>query len=238
MRAAIYYGAGRIVVEDVPDPVCGLGELVVRMLACGLCGSDLMQWYQDPRAPVVLGHEPIGQVVQVGDGADFAMGERVFVHHHVPCFECNLCHRGRHTLCDMFRKTAIDPGGLSELIRVPALNVAADVLRIPSAMDDVTATLIEPVACIIRGQHSAGVVPGSRVVVVGCGSMGLLEIQVAMALGAWILGERIESSAIAASALVLVGVALVLWPGRRSSSTTAPTPATDATVGIEPRPVQ
>jgi L-iditol 2-dehydrogenase len=184
MRAAVYHGGGKVTVEEVPTPVAGDGELLVRMRACGLCGSDLMTWYQDRKAPVVLGHEPVGEVVVAGSGTPFTTGQRVFVHHHVPCFECRLCRAGRHTLCETFRTSRIDPGGLAEFIRVPAENVAADVLAVPDEMDDIPATLIEPVACIIRGQRMAGVGPGSRVAVVGAGSMGLLEIQVARALGA------------------------------------------------------
>lgn len=184
MRAAIYHGAGRITLEDVPTPRIGAGEILVRMTACGLCGSDLMRWYQDPRAPVVLGHEPVGTVAEAGEGTQFAIGTRVFVHHHVPCFRCSVCRAGRHTLCDTFKATHIDPGGLAEFIRVPKDNVCADVLELPDAMDDVTGTLIEPVACIVRGQRQAGVGPGSRVAVVGAGSMGLIQIQVARALGA------------------------------------------------------
>ena len=187
MRAAIYHGAGRITLEDVPIPRIGDGELLVRMTACGLCGSDLMRWYQDPKAPVVLGHEPVGTVAEAGDGARFPVGARVFVHHHVPCFDCRLCRAGRHTLCDTFKSTRIDPGGLAEFIRVPAENVRADVLALPDAVDDITGTLVEPVACVVRGQRQAGLGPGSRVVVVGAGSMGLIEIQVARALGATVV---------------------------------------------------
>ena len=184
VRAAIYHGAGRITVEEVARPRIGDGELLVRVTACGLCGSDLMRWYQDPRAPVVLGHEPVGVVAEAGKGAGFDVGARVFVHHHVPCFVCRLCRSGRHTLCDTFKATRIDPGGLAEFIRVPAENVRADVLMLPEGIDDLTGTLIEPVACIVRGQRQAGVGRGSRVAVVGAGSMGLLQIQVSHALGA------------------------------------------------------
>lgn len=180
----MYHGSGRITIEDLPVPAIGAGEILVRMTACGLCGSDLMRWYQDPRAPVVLGHEPVGVVAAADTDSGFAEGERVFVHHHVPCLDCDLCRQGRHTLCETFRATRIDPGGLAELIRVPAANVAADVLRLPDGLSDLAGTLIEPVACIVRGQRQAGVGPGSRVVVVGAGSMGLIEIQVARALGA------------------------------------------------------
>lgn len=184
MTAAVYHGDGRITLERLPRPHAGPGEIVVLMRACGLCGSDIMRWYQDPRAPVVLGHEPVGVVVEAGDGAGFAVGERVFVHHHVPCGVCDLCRRGRDTLCATFRATRIDPGGLAEYVRVPAENVAADVLRIPDALGDVAATLIEPVACIVRGQRTAGVGTGSRVAVVGAGSMGLIQVMVALARGA------------------------------------------------------
>jgi L-iditol 2-dehydrogenase len=184
MRAAVYHGAGRITMEEMPVPAIGPGELLVRVTACGLCGSDLMRWYQDPRAPVVLGHEPVGVVAAVGAGAHFAVGTRVFVHHHVPCFTCDLCRAGRHTLCPTFRSSRIEPGGLAEFIRVPEENVLGDVLALPEGVSDLAGTLIEPVACIVRGQRHAGVGPGSTVAVVGAGSMGLIQIQVAIALGA------------------------------------------------------
>jgi L-iditol 2-dehydrogenase len=184
MRAAVYQGQGRIALEEVPAPCAGAGEILLEMTACGLCGSDLMAWYQDPRAPVVLGHEPVGRVAEAGDGCGFAAGERVFVHHHVPCFTCRLCRAGRHTLCDTFRATRIDPGGLAELIRVPAPNVRADVLRLPEDLPDLAATLIEPLGCVIHGLLLARVGRGSRVAVVGAGAMGLIQVQAALALGA------------------------------------------------------
>jgi L-iditol 2-dehydrogenase len=184
MRAAVYHGQGRIALAELPAPGAGPGEIVIAMRACGLCGSDLMSWYQDPRAPVVLGHEPVGEVVEAGEGVAFALGERVFVHHHVPCFTCRLCRAGRHTLCDTFRETRIDPGGLAELIRVPAANVRADVLALPPGLTDRAATLIEPLGCIVHGLRLARVGPGTRVAVIGAGAMGLLQIQAARALGA------------------------------------------------------
>jgi len=184
VRAAVYHGGGSLSIEDVTSPEAGPGEIVIRTRACGICGTDLMQWYQDTKAPVVLGHEPVGDVVQAGEGAPFAVGDRVFVHHHVPCLECDLCRRGRDTLCETFRRTRIDPGGLAQFIRVPAENTALDVHRLPEGMTDETGTLIEPLACIIRGQRLAGVGEGARAVVVGAGSMGLLEAEVARVLGA------------------------------------------------------
>ncbi len=184
MRVAVYHGDGRLTVETRPVPRPGPGEIVVRIAACGICGSDLMRWYQDPRAPVVLGHEPVGHVHAVGEGVALAVGERVFVHHHVPCLVCARCRDGRETLCERFRATRIDPGGLAEYVRVPRENVDLDVLVVPDHVTDDAATLIEPLACILRGQHMAGTGPGSTVAVVGAGSMGLIEIMAARALGA------------------------------------------------------
>jgi L-iditol 2-dehydrogenase len=184
MRAAVYHGQGRITLEEMPEPQAGPGEIVIAMRACGLCGSDLMNWYQDPRAPVVLGHEPVGEVVQADQSTGFPVGARVFVHHHVPCFTCRLCRSGRHTLCSTFRETRIDPGGLAELIRVPAPNVRADVLALPDGLSYSAATLIEPLGCIIHGLRLARVGAGTTVAVVGAGAMGLLEIMAARALGA------------------------------------------------------
>lgn len=183
MRAAIYHTDGSIHLEDVPDPVAGPGEIVIRTSACGICGSDLMRWYQDPRAPIVLGHEPVGIVDEAGEGVAFPVGQRVFAHHHVPCFRCERCRAGRHTLCERFRRTGLDPGGFAERIRVPVENVRADVLAIPDHVSDIAATLVEPAACVLRGQRRADVRPGVRVAVVGGGSMGLLEALVARALG-------------------------------------------------------
>lgn len=203
MRVAVYHGGGRLELEERPDPTAGPGELVVEMRACGLCGSDLMTWYQDPRAPVVLGHEPAGVVVEAGPGAPVAVGERVFVHHHVPCFTCRLCRAGRHTLCATFRATRIDPGGLAELIRVPEANARADVLALPPGVSDAAATCIEPLGCVIRGLRRAGTGPGTGVVVVGAGAMGLLYVQAALALGAGPVAAvepRADRRALAASA--------------------------------------
>lgn len=184
MRVAVYHGGGRLSLEDAADPVAGPGEVVIRTRQCGICGTDLMAWYQDAKAPVVLGHEPVGDVVAAGEGAPFAVGDRVFVHHHVPCLECDLCRRGRDTLCERFRATRIHPGGLAELFLVPGENTALDVHRLPASMTDEMGTLIEPLACILRGQRLAGVGEGSNVVIVGAGSMGLIEAELASVLGA------------------------------------------------------
>jgi L-iditol 2-dehydrogenase len=169
--------------DDVPEPALPPGGLLVDVSACGICGSDLMSWYQDTKAPTVLGHEPVG-IVADGQAGQIGPGDRVHVHHHVPCMDCERCRRGKDTLCENFRRSRIDPGGLAERIAVPEEIARLDVLRIPDGLSDAAASLIEPLACVLRGQRAAGVGGGSRVAVVGCGSMGLLELAAARAAGA------------------------------------------------------
>ena len=105
-------------IEDVPDPECGPGDVVCRVLACATCGSDV-GWYVRHKLPAVLGHEPVGEVVEVGAGvAGLRAGDRVAIHHHAPCGECRRCRHGHETLCEQFRATALDPGGFAEYVRI------------------------------------------------------------------------------------------------------------------------
>jgi L-iditol 2-dehydrogenase len=170
---------------ELPIPVIGTGELLVQMRACGLCASDVMEWYMKPRAPLYPGHEPVGIVAAVGEGvAQFVVGQRVFLHHHVPCMVCHFCRRGSFSQCPTFRATRLYPGGLAEYIRVPALNVQLDVLSLPDELSFEAATLIEPLACCVRGINRAAIRPGDSVLVLGAGSNGLMLAQLAQQRGA------------------------------------------------------
>jgi L-iditol 2-dehydrogenase len=169
----------------MPTPKIGPGELLVRVEACGLCGSDVMEWYRLDRAPLVLGHEIGGQIAAVGEGVErYHDGERVTVAHHVPCNTCHYCLGGHHTMCDTLRRTNFDPGGLSEYIRLPAINVDRGVFLLPDEISYEEATFIEPLACVLRGQRLAQMRPGISVLVIGSGLTGLLHVQLARALGA------------------------------------------------------
>ena len=195
--AAVYLGGGEVRIEERPVPRPGPGEVLVAMRACGICGSDLIDWYVDQKAPAVLGHEPAGVVVE---SDVVAPGTRVFIHHHVPCGGCDACRRGHETLCPQFKATRIEPGGFSELILVPALNAALDLLVLPDSVSDEAATLIEPLACCVRGLDRARVDARTRLLVVGGGQMGLLLAQAALARGAAVtvaepLGRRREVAA-------------------------------------------
>src|SRR5512147_587856 len=120
MKAAKLYNFSDIRIEDIPIPVVGPDDLLLRTRACGICSGDVMPWYIEKKAPLVPGHEPAGEIVEVGgDVRSFRKGERVFVHHHAPCFSCNFCRRGDYVQCATWKSSRIVPGGISEYILVP-----------------------------------------------------------------------------------------------------------------------
>ena len=185
MRVAMYYSNRDVRLEEMPTPQIGPGELLVRVEACGICGSDVMEWYRRGRVPLVLGHEIGGQIAAVGDGVErYQEGDRVSAAHHVPCNTCHYCLSGHHTVCNTLRRTNFDPGGFAEYIRLPAINVDRGVLLLPDEVSYEEATFIEPLACVLRGQRPAHTQPGQSVLVIGSGIAGLLHVQLARALGA------------------------------------------------------
>ncbi|MFC1478486.1 alcohol dehydrogenase catalytic domain-containing protein [Candidatus Margulisiibacteriota bacterium] len=185
MRAAMYYNNSDIRLEEVPLPQIGSGELLIRIEASGICGSDVMEWYRINKAPLVLGHEIAGVVEEVGEGVTkYRKGDRVCASHHVPCNTCHYCLNGHHTACQTLRTTRFFPGGFAEYVRIPAINVNCGVYPIPDEVSFEEATFTEPVACVFRGQKKAKIQPGQRVLVIGSGISGLLHINMAKALGA------------------------------------------------------
>lgn len=185
MRVAMYYNNKDIRIEEIPVPGIGPGELLIRIEASGICGSDVMEWYRIKRAPLVLGHEIAGEVVEVGEGVDrYKKGDRVVASHHVPCNTCRYCLSGHFTVCDTLRRTNFDPGGFAEYVRLPSINVDRGVYLIPDEVSFEDATFTEPLACVIRAQKIAKPRPGETVLVIGSGIAGLLHIQLACAMGA------------------------------------------------------
>ena len=182
MRIARTLSEAETVVEEVPDPECGPGEVVCRVLACATCGSDVQSFYVRRKLPAVLGHEPAGEVVEVGPGVEGVRpGDRVAIHHHAPCGRCRRCRRGHETLCEQFRATALDPGGFAEYVRLQP-ELVGELLALED-MDPVLATFTEPLACALRAQRRARVQPGDALLVVGAGTSGLLNIAAAHARG-------------------------------------------------------
>jgi L-iditol 2-dehydrogenase len=185
MKVAVYYNNRDVRLQQVRVPEIGPGELLVRIRASGICGSDLMEWYRVQKAPVVLGHEIAGEVVEAGEGVTtFRAGDRVFASHHVPCGECRYCLAGHQSVCDLLRSTHFDPGGFAEFVRVPKINVERGTLRLPEEITFDEGSFIEPLACVVRAQRFANLRPGASVLVIGSGISGLLHIQLARARGA------------------------------------------------------
>ena len=185
MKVAVYYGPNDIRIEERPIPEIGPDEILVEMRACGLCGSDLMDWYLESRAPLVLGHEPAGIIVEAGDEVEtFRKGEKVFAHHHVACLTCHYCIHNDYTMCEQFTKTHIIPGGFAEYFKVPAPNLKIDTFKIPDEISFEEATLIEPVACCIRALRKCKIEPGDSVAIIGAGPSGIIHTILAKHFGA------------------------------------------------------
>jgi len=185
MRAAVYHNNADVRVEEMPVPAISAGEVLFRTRVSGICGSDVLEWYRVPKAPIVLGHEVAGDIVEVGEGVtNVKPGDRVVVSHHVPCNSCEMCLSGFHTACQTLHTTNFDPGGFAEYIRVPALQTDRGLLVLPDSVSYAAGTFVEPLGCVTRAQTRAGVRAGSTVLVVGSGISGLLHIRLAAALGA------------------------------------------------------
>ncbi len=186
MRVAMYYNNSDIRVEEVPIPKIGSGEILIKVMASGICGSDVMEWYRVKRAPLVLGHEIAGEIAEVGKGLEgFKVGDRVSASHHVPCNECHYCLNDDHTMCDLISETKFDPGGFTEYLRLPKINIEkGGIYPIPEDVSFEEATFTEPLACVLRGQRRAGLEEGQSVLVLGSGISGTIHINLARVKGA------------------------------------------------------
>ena len=230
MRVARSFAPGDVRIELAEDPVPLPGEVVCDVLACGVCASDVTDWYVAAKLPAVLGHEPAGLVRAVGEGvAGVAIGDRVAIHHHAPCGECRRCRRGHETMCERFRATRLDPGGFAERVRVPQ-ELVVELLPLPDCLDPVAATFIEPLACVLRAQDRAGLRAGDSLLVVGAGANGLLQIAAAHARAVeavWVRELRPERLALAEAwgaerhGNELVDVAIVCTPKPEAISAAA-----------------
>ncbi|MBN1357919.1 alcohol dehydrogenase catalytic domain-containing protein [Candidatus Bathyarchaeota archaeon] len=152
----------------------------MKVMASGICGSDVTEWYRVPKAPKILGHEATGVIEEVGDKvAGLKVGDRVFVSHHVPCNKCRYCLRGNHTACETLHTTNYYPGGFAQYIRVPRINVESGVYKLPAGLSFAEGTFIEPLACVVRGQRLTGVQKDDVLLVIGSGVSGILHVQLA-----------------------------------------------------------
>ncbi len=185
MHVAMYYSNRDVRLEEMPLPKIDRTELLVKVMASGICGSDVLEWYRLKTAPKVLGHEISGEIAAVGeDVTRYKIGDRVFVAHHIPCNTCRYCLMGHHTACETLHTTNFDPGGFAEYLRVPQLNVDRGVFVLPDEMSHEEGSYVEPLGCVIRGQRTARLQPGQSVLILGAGISGLLHLLTARARGA------------------------------------------------------
>ncbi|MGB9022015.1 MAG: alcohol dehydrogenase catalytic domain-containing protein, partial [Candidatus Bathyarchaeia archaeon] len=185
LKAALVDSQGRLQLANVDLPRIGREDLLVKMRVCGICGTDLEKLQGVRVTPPVLGHEAVGDVEEVGAGTEgYSRGDRVAVHHHVPCHVCYYCLHGDHTMCHEFPKSNLDPCGFAEYFRVPETNVSKGaVFRLPHATSYEEAALAEPTGCCIRGLDKLGMQQEDSVLIIGAGPAGLTYIQLLRALG-------------------------------------------------------
>jgi len=193
MKAAVYYSNHDIRTEEVGDLLVGPGEVKVAIMACGVCGSDVMEWYRIKRAGRpggigAFGHECTGIITEAGPGVDpkWREGDRVVVTHHVPCNTCNACLRGHTTACKTLQSTKFKHafGAFAEYVVLPEINVDHGMVRLPDSVSFDAGTFAEPLGCVIRGQQRAPVSDGRSVLIIGAGITGLLHVQAARVNGA------------------------------------------------------
>lgn len=185
MRSLTLRSQGGLEVVEAPVPSVKRGEVLVKMRCCGVCGTDIEKVRGESVTPPVLGHEVVGVVAKVGAGVrGLRQGDRVFAHHHAPCYRCRLCARGEYTLCAEFPKHNIQPGGFSEYFAVPRWNVERGaVLRLPPSLGFEEASFIEPLGCCIRGLRKVGAKGVDSAVVYGAGPVGLTHLLLLRRMG-------------------------------------------------------
>lgn len=180
MLAAFYYNNHDVRVQEIPVPKIGEDEVLLKVMASGICGSDVIEWYRVPKAPRVLGHEATGVISEVGKKVEtMKVGDRVFISHHVPCNQCRHCQRGNHTACHTLHTTNYNPGGFAQYIQIPKINVQYGIYKLPEDMTFEEGTFIEPLACVSRGQRLSNLKSEDTTLVIGSGISGILHVQLA-----------------------------------------------------------
>jgi len=181
---AMYYNNEDVRIQEMPKPGISEYEFLLKVMASGICGSDVTEWYRVPKAPKVLGHEATGVIAELGKKVPgYKLGDRVFVSHHVPCNKCHYCRRGHHTACETLHTTNYFPGGFAQYIRVPKINVKNGIYRLPSNMSFEEGTFIEPLACVVRGQRLSSLHKEDSILIIGGGLSGILHTKLALEKG-------------------------------------------------------
>jgi len=207
MRVSVWYNNRDIRIEEVPTPRPGPREMLVKVMSCGICGSDVVEWYRLPRAPLVQGHELGAEVVEVGGSVTkYRPGDRVFIAPKVPCLKCRYCKDGHYPQCSEVKERL--PGAFAEYVLVPEIIVENGTQLLPDSVTYDRSTFVEPLACAVRAQSLAGVKEGQDVMVLGCGMSGLLHVKLARSLGARIIASDVNPKRLAFAREVGAAVAI------------------------------
>ena len=191
MKVAKWYNNKDIRIEEVPTPKPGPNEMLVKVMSCGICGSDIVEWYRLPRAPLVQGHEIGAEVVEVGESLKkFKPGDRVFIAPKVPCMKCDYCQKGHYPVCSTIKERL--PGGYAEYVLAPPTLIENGTYRLSDNITYDQSTFIEPLACVVRAQRLAGLRENQTVLVMGSGMSGLLHVKLAKAKKCRILATDIN----------------------------------------------
>jgi L-iditol 2-dehydrogenase len=175
----------------VPIPTPGPKEMLVKVISCGICGSDIVEWYRLPRAPLVQGHEIGAEIVAVGDSVkEYKPGDRVFIPPKIPCGKCFYCVNGHYPQCAEIKERL--PGGFAEYILVPEIFVENGTYLLPEKITYDQSTFIEPLACVVRAGRLAGIKTSDSILVIGCGMSGLLHVKLARAKGCRVIAVDIN----------------------------------------------
>ena len=192
MKVAKWYNNNDIRIENMPKPKPGRNEILVKVISCGICGSDTVEWYRLPRAPLIPGHEFGAEVVETGGSVtEFKPGDRVFVAPKVPCMNCYYCKKGHHPVCSNVADRL--PGGFAEYVLVPASIVTYGTYILPDTISYDQSTFIEPLACVVRAQNLAAIQEEQTVLVIGCGMSGLLHVKLGKAKNCKIIATDINA---------------------------------------------
>ena len=201
MRAAVYRGSGKVVVEDIPELSAGPGEMLIRVRACGVCPTDLKKIKDGLLPPPrVYGHETAGEICALGGGLDaWKIGEKVAVYHHVGCGVCEECRRGDDVHCASYKRVGVSAGfepaggGYSQVVKVsPWIVAGGGVTKIPVGIHEEAAAFLEPVNTCVKAVQRADVNKDSKVLILGAGPIGLLMLLVCRSRGArvWVSDPR------------------------------------------------
>jgi len=186
MKAAVVKEPSKIGIDEVAKPSLGPGDILVKMQSCGICGSDIEKVFGQYGQPSMrLGHEPAGIVIEVGQNvSEFNKDDRVFTHHHVPCYSCHFCKHGNETMCKKYYETNLFPCGLAEEYLVPEWSVThGGVLKIPDTMSFEEAAMIEPLACCVRSWNKLSYQKGDSIAIFGVGPTGMMHVMLAQTHG-------------------------------------------------------